>query len=60
MLLCKFGKVSFYQSEISIWNCVIGGVATAGDFAACDTMTECLDRIKSVDTTDIAVIWPRC
>ena len=56
MVLCKFGWRAFLPREISIWDSIVGSVATARNFAACDTMTECLNRIISANTIDIAVI----
>lgn len=59
MLLCKFGRCAFLQCEIAIRDGEVYGVATARNFAACDTMTECLKGVKSINETAIVVIWPR-
>lgn len=44
VLLCEFGRVAFLQDEVGVEDGKVDRVAAAGDFAAGDAVTECLDR----------------
>lgn len=57
VLLCEFGRGAFLQDEIGVGDGKVDRVAAAGDFAAGDTVTECLYRGRVVT---LANPWCDC